>query len=291
MASQVDAADSATASQAFGVAAFNDEEQEDDDSLGPGEETDLAARFADMSMEYVSAREVIYNEAFADHDVHVGKAVSKKERDDTGQKQSTLVYGEIRFDSFCLALMKVKNKYGLPGEGATGPDGIMQGTGTGIFYDIGSGTGKPTVAAAIAHPFEKAYGIEILEGLYNESVIVKGKWDGGIKKDAGHDTEVIFVHGDITNFDDHDWSDGDVCFANSTCFDETLMRSVAEKAAYMKRGSFFITLTKRLPGKDFQVLESELHQMSWGGATVFIQQKVTDRYDPAAEDATSSTQT
>eukprot|EP00968_Pinguiococcus_pyrenoidosus_P023650 scaffold3928_cov257-Pinguiococcus_pyrenoidosus.AAC.13 len=33
-----------------------------------------------------------------------------------------------------------------------------------------------------------------------------------------------------------------------------------------------------------QVLESEVHQMSWGGATVYIQQKITDRKaeDPEA---------
>ena len=37
-----------------------------------------------------------------------------------------------------------------------------------------------------------------------------------------------------------------------------------------------MTLTKRLPSSDFVVLEYEMHQMSWGGATVYIQQKVTD---------------
>lgn len=44
----------------------------------------------------------------------------------------------------------------------------------------------------------------------------------------------------------------------------------------MKRGSFFITLTKRLPIADFDVLEYELHDMSWGGATVYIHQKSTE---------------
>jgi len=47
------------------------------------------------------------------------------------------------------------------------------------------------------------------------------------------------------------------------------------KTAGMKLGSFFVTLTKRLPSPHFKVLESEMYTMSWGGATVFIQQKVT----------------
>lgn len=43
----------------------------------------------------------------------------------------------------------------------------------------------------------------------------------------------------------------------------------------MPMGSFFITLTKRLPSSHFKVLESEMYNMSWGGATVYVQQKVT----------------
>lgn len=44
-----------------------------------------------------------------------------------------------------------------------------------------------------------------------------------------------------------DWSDGDVVFANSTCFDDSLMRRMASAATALKKGTFFITLTKRLP--------------------------------------------
>merc|ERR1712167_153823 len=90
------------------------------------------------------------------------------------------------------------------------------------------------------------------------------------------DTKVEFFHGDACDFDVKDWSDADVCFANSTCFDDVLMTRVAEKAASCKRGMFFITLTKRLPGPHFSVLEYEMYQMSWGGATVYIQQKITE---------------
>ena len=64
-------------------------------------------------------------------------------RDETEQTgNSTLVYGEITFKTLALALHKVKTKYGLPGVGSSGPDGVLQGAG-GTFYDIGSGTGKP----------------------------------------------------------------------------------------------------------------------------------------------------
>jgi hypothetical protein len=46
----------------------------------------------------------------------------------------------------------------------------------------------------------------------------------------------------------------------------------------MKKGSFVITLTKRLPSTDFAVIESDMHKMSWGEATIFVLQKVTEPY-------------
>ena len=48
----------------------------------------------------------------------------------------------------------------------------------------------------------------------------------------------------------------------------------------MRKGSFFITFTKRLPASDFTVLEYELHPQSWGSSTVYIMQKNTDPRNP-----------
>ena len=44
----------------------------------------------------------------------------------------------------------------------------------GIFYDIGSGTGKPALAAALLHDFDQVNGIEILDGLYRISLEIQG---------------------------------------------------------------------------------------------------------------------
>lgn len=73
-----------------------------------------------------------------------------------------------------------------------------------------------------------------------------------------------------------DWRDADIVFINSTCYDEVLMTRIARLAKGMKKGSFFITLTKRLPSTDFTVLEFEMYRMSWGEATIFIMQKNND---------------
>lgn len=49
------------------------------------------------------------------------------------------------------------------------------------------------------------------------------------------ETEVEFTLGDITNLDDVDWTEGDVVFANSTCFDDTLMEAIAKLAVRCAR--------------------------------------------------------
>ena len=51
----------------------------------------------------------------------------------------------------------------------------------------------------------------------------------------------------------------------------------------MKKGSFFISLTRRLPSSEFQLLEYDMYRMSWGEATVFILQKTTERGDDASD--------
>ena len=43
--------------------------------------------------------------------------------------------------------------------------------------------------------------------------------------------------GDITV---EDWSNATLCFANSTCFDDDLMRALADKADLMAQGTFLL---------------------------------------------------
>ena len=66
----------------------------------------------------------------------------------------------------------------------------------------------------------------------------------------------------------------DIVFANSTCFDATLMEDMARIAERMKPGSRFITLTKQLPSSSFQLLDRRQYVMSWGEATSFIHIKL-----------------
>jgi len=252
--------------------------QKSDNALAS--EADLANvidKFAGLDIGWVRASQSIYEDLTKAFPTSIGKAVSKKEREQFQLSSSTLVYGEISFEAFGITLEKIKKIHGKPNVGNTGPAGCMQDRG-GIFYDLGSGTGKAVIAAAILYNFDICCGIEILEGLYTLSLEITSEYNsrGKAKLNREITTDVSMVKGDILDLSVKDWSDGDVIFANSTCFDDTLMAALANTAGGLKKGTFFITFTKRLPGTDFVVLEYEMHQMSWGAATVYIHQKITE---------------
>ncbi|RYG52553.1 hypothetical protein EON66_09665 [archaeon] len=131
--------------------------------------------------------------------------------------------------------------------------GGMVGSG-GKFYDIGSGTGKAVFFAALVHAWDTCVGIELLSGLHEASLEMLSRWhsDEIRPKLPPHAVEcpIHFLQDDITAYD---WSDGDVVFANSTCFDEALMLSLATTADRMRLGSFMVTFTKRLPSFKWKV--------------------------------------
>jgi hypothetical protein len=137
-----------------------------------GEDEDaakLAALMAKLDMNSVMERKEIFDVVFQTLPVTIGKAASKKEREELKLRDPNLVYGEITFEALGLVFEKIKKVYGRPFQGTSGPLGFLQHRG-GIFYDLGSGTGKAVVGAAILHNFDVCYGIEFLEGLYSLSL-------------------------------------------------------------------------------------------------------------------------
>jgi SAM-dependent methyltransferase len=235
------------------------------------EETDMGAL---IDMVFIMENEKIYQELIREIPLSLGKSTSKKERDEQGLKSPTLAYGEIEYQTFGVILEKIKKVYGKPDVGTSGSSGFCQVRG-GTFYDLGCGTGKPLLAAATLYPFDVCIGIEILEGLFTLSTAAVVSYN--VKgKAKGLDSQLQTLKGDFLNVKFKDWRDGDVVFCNSTCFDDKIMDKLALIANGMKKGSFFITLTRRLPTNDFVVLEHELHRMSWGDATIFIHQKISE---------------
>lgn len=229
---------------------------EEDLKLKDDEEEALANIMSKLDMVSVFEGKEIFDSIMQSFPVTVGKAVSKKEREELNLKDPNLVYGEVTFETMGILIEKIKKVYGKPYQGSSGPQGFLQGRG-GIFYDLGSGTGKAVIGAAILHNFDVCYGIEYLEGLYSLSLDALNAYNTrGKAKLAGreHDTrkkisfylkdidliysycklcyfvDVQFIHGDFLKMRTKDWRDADIVFINSTCYDEPLMGKIADLA-------------------------------------------------------------
>jgi len=197
---------------------------------------------------------------FTDCSTSVAKSLSQAEKKDKNLTGLSLVYGEVLFTSLARVILKyVPLKPNM------------------IFYDVGSGSGRGVFLAALLHNFKRCSGIEILHSLYSASTEVLKKYesdfapksaDGKAAKDA---VEVTLSHSD---FRLKDFSDADLIFANSTCFDEQLMNDLARCCENLRAGAVVITLTKGLNSTHFQVLESKQYPMSWGMATAITQKKI-----------------
>jgi hypothetical protein len=143
-----------------------------DSSLSEEEANKAAEILSQLDMVSVLELKEVYDATTQAFPVTLGKSVSKKEREERQlTKDATLIYGEFVFETVGVILEKIKKYYGKPNKGSSGSLGVLQRPG-GIFYDLGSGTGKAVIAAAILHNFDVCYGIETLEGLYSTSLDV-----------------------------------------------------------------------------------------------------------------------
>ena len=200
----------------------------------------------------------LFNYLYASCPLDVAKNVSKAERRMKELTEKSLIYGEVEYDPFLEILKKVR------------PSGERGG----IFYDLGSGAGRPVFIARLTMDFDSCIGIEYLKGLHDKSSAIKSVYDEEILPILYPDRtkgRVEFYH---SKFQDFDWSDGDVCFANSTCFDDALLDQLSDQAEKLKPGSIIITFTKELTSRQFEILDRKRYQMSWGPATVYVHRRL-----------------
>ena len=186
--------------------------------------------------------EKLHNALFDSCSLEHGKSVSKAERQEkelTGVK--SLIYGEVEFHSFAKVLRKIPVSKGA------------------VFYDLGSGTGKAVFVARLLHDFSRCCGMELLVGLAASAAEVSAKYeDSGFRSFLAVEGSVELVEGSLL---EKDWSDGDVVFVNSTCFDDSLMEAMGRQAERLKPGTYFVTFTKGLPSPAFEVMERRRYKM------------------------------
>ena len=197
---------------------------------------------------------------------------SSSKSSESDDSRRGLVYGEVEFDSFQKVMETALT--GLQGK-------------SGKFTDLGSGTGKACLWVALTTSFRNIVGIELLQGLYDISneALVKFLKANHMAVNPADDDMGMFYNDNNNNIefikssfleDEYDWSDSDLVFANSTCFPEDLMMKLSVRSQVMSPKSRFITFTVSLDSPYWRVIYKERLKMSWGFATVFVHERLTD---------------
>lgn len=163
-------------------------------------------------------------------------------------KASSLTYGEIcDIQSIDHVISILRDESLLPHENE------------GIFYDVGSGSAKVVFAAALLYPFQRCVGIEILSSLHGIGRIAQEHYHKFFNY-----PKIDLYCGSILDMTVCDWTDGDVVYANSTCFSNDLFQNMAKISMRMKKGSVMITLSQILPKwSGFELFRETREQMSW----------------------------
>jgi hypothetical protein len=186
-----------------------------------------------------------------------------REMDEKSLTSANLTYGEVDFLSLAEIFDLIKTRHGPIPSG-------------GKFYDLGSGSGKAVVGAALLHDFNSCEGIEIMESLFNFSQSLLELYSQMrlhllyTYPDLWTSLpDVHFFQGDMFDFN---WSDASFIFINSTCFDVKMMETLS--SAPVNPGTWAVTLTKSLKSTQWSMKQSLRKAMSWGEATVFIHQRI-----------------
>lgn len=176
-----------------------------------------------------------------------GAQLSKQDRESLLIKDDfSLTYGEICFDSFMKILAKTQPK---PAD---------------IFYDLGAGTGKAVITAALSNNFSKCVGIEILPSLYQVSLEKLAI----LQKEKMITLTVIeFIQADFFKLD---FLNANVIFINATGFFGELYDDLVAILKKLHAGTRIIITSKLLPVDDFELIHQDLYLMSWGFSRVSV---------------------
>ena len=218
----------------------------------------------DYDDDFIHQQQAIYDSLLKDITVKRGFEASHagRKRILDKEKAGSLQYGEITFRSLAIGLQLIKRKYsGLP-------------SGRGTFVDLGSGTGKTCVAAALIHSFERVVGIELITDLYDISVGVKQIYCAYTASMRSKPTSVEFFNDDIVQ--NSSWHDADVVFANTLAFNAALIAKLTRSAMNMKEGAFFMSSGNLLTDdfhQGFELLEFQALPYSWGMSSVYLHRR------------------
>lgn len=178
-----------------------------------------------------------------------GYALSKEAR--RTHDSIEFVYGEIEFEPF-IALLSLCHP--------------NQKT---IFYDLGSGIGKATIAAALVYDI-KSFGIELFSPLHQCAITRQHKLVQLTNNDELN-SQIQFIQG---NLFEHTYPDATLIFINATAFFGESWIQLSIHLEHLTPGTHVVTTSKVLKSSQFEFIRETDIEMSWGVVKAYIQQRI-----------------
>ena len=255
---------------------------------------------SEITLKVVDLHYLVYCNVFSSYDTEKCKLLVKASQiyNTSQDVPISLTYGDIDFFSYCTLLELAITKL----EGNSTSNNQKRNL---MLVDLGHGTGRGIVAATLVFGnsyFNRIIGIEIVPELYEISKITTkyenidnqrnhieafkhlncfnvNEYEKSQSDTKVHDCDISLSLGDFLTTERSDgeyidWTNGDIVFANSTCFAFDLMQNVSKMAEQMKPGSMFISLTSSLSSSCFKIVYEYTLPMSWGAATCYIHQRL-----------------
>lgn len=199
------------------------------------------------------------------------------------QNSMTLVYGELGLEATIDLFQRLNTVRTTRKTNST----------TSTFLDVGSGSGKVLIAAALlAVPaFRRNVGIELLESLHDAALANVGIYEKAMKNVSSplattatseertdkESTDTIgtieCIHGDALSSNtltENQWKDIDVVFCNSTMFNEQMMQKLSTLP--FTPGTVCCTSTHALNDTFWELMDEwkETRGGNWGHATTLF---------------------
>ncbi|MBN1209840.1 MAG: SAM-dependent methyltransferase [Myxococcaceae bacterium] len=202
-------------------------------------------------MEIARATE-IFDRLYADVPAY---EIAQSEKKRMGMQDLSTTYGEILPQAFHEVLSAVS-----PREGE-------------VFFDLGSGTGKATLLAALAFPFSRSVGIELLPGLGDAARQVLGRFDAEVRPGLSPEYQqrkIEYLDGDFLRYD---LSEADVVFAHGTCYPHEVIGQLGVKLAELRPGSRVVFVGHTFDTPELKFLRMMLMKTDWGSALAALYER------------------
>merc|ERR1712146_503787 len=151
----------------------------------------------------------------------------------------------------------------------------MGGTG-GKFYDLGAGTGKVLITAALMHDFDCVVGIEVFPELHAVMGSVGARFQAS-ELPATITTRLEMICGDFRDAALPWWEDADLVFCNTLAFDDDLVDQLVTLLCRLRDGVIILhsgkIQKKEIFNEYFEQLEFGMRRFSWGTAVLWIHRR------------------